>query len=279
MNSAAECAASSLRAPDGVDIHVWEFGRTPPSLCFIHGFGDGAFVWRHLVPSFAKFGASLAVDLRGHGDSGHDPAGDYSMEQHVADVARVLGDRAPRPVTLMGHSLGAEVAIRLAARNPEHVRAIVVVDGGPDLNPEALDHFRQAFSNQSWFYGSVAEYATLMISRLPLADPNLVKSVARNALMRVEEETWQLKCDRALADALRFDDTAGFWASLRQARCPILLVRGAASAVLPRASAERMAARLNRCWLRSVPNAGHAVMLDNPNALAAVTCRFLNELS
>lgn len=247
-----------------LDLNVRVWGDGDPLFFFIHGLGDGCFIWHHIVPSVAHLGSAAAVDLRGHGDSPRDPMQEYAIRTHVHDVAAALDKHCPQPVIVVGHSIGAQIAVHLAATRPDRIRGLVLVDGGPELNDAALAVTRQQFAEQPWSYPTQDAYVDRLQQKLPLAAPSLLREVASQALRADPEGGYRLKCDRALVRCLQANQAAG-WPVFRSIDVPILAIRGAGSAILPRASALRMTQENARCVLASVPLAGHAVMLDNPS--------------
>ena len=75
----------------------------------------------------------LAFDLRGRGDTDKPAAGPFGMAQHAEDVAAAMRKFGPGPSVVVGHSMGAYVAVALAAAHPDLVSALVLVDGGLPL--------------------------------------------------------------------------------------------------------------------------------------------------
>ncbi|WP_394216216.1 alpha/beta hydrolase [Brachybacterium vulturis] len=106
----------------------------------------------------------LAMDLRGRGASRHLP-GPYAMTRHAEDVAAMMRGAGIERAVIVGHSMGAFVAVRLAAAHPELVERLVLVDGGlplkptpaaADLSPE--DVLGPAIQRLSKTFDSAAEY-------------------------------------------------------------------------------------------------------------------------
>ncbi len=120
---------------DGVRLGYAETGtaagRAEPSdreLIFIHGWGAHKGFLHHQQERFSPRYRTLAVDLRGHGDSDAPEAG-YSISQFASDALWLMDQRGlDRPVVI-GHGLGAAVAIELACRVPERIPAVVALDG------------------------------------------------------------------------------------------------------------------------------------------------------
>lgn len=265
-----------LRLPQGHAINVRQWGEAPVGWVLIHGFGDGGYVWNDFVARRPRGSAIVALDLCGHGDSDHDPAADYTVARHVADVVFIVRALQLERFVLMGHSLGAMIAMRVAGELPAQVTRLVLVDGGPALDPATQHHIHDEFMNQPWSYGSIEEYAARLAVKLPLASPRLLGDVASHAL-RSCAGRFELKCDRALGTGSGSLDETTLWSWLVAVCCPVLLVRGAASAALSAKNALRIVQRQPRCLLRTVRAAGHAVMLDNPAEFSVAVSGFIEQ--
>jgi pimeloyl-ACP methyl ester carboxylesterase len=94
----------------------------------LHGLASTRHIWDLVVPGLVGL-PLLALDQRGHGDSDR-PDGPYDGETVVADALTALDALGLSRVVVVGHSWGAWTALRLAARAPERVLAVVCVDGG-----------------------------------------------------------------------------------------------------------------------------------------------------
>jgi pimeloyl-ACP methyl ester carboxylesterase len=111
----------------------------------VHGITASHVAWQAIARELvAETGVCVvAPDLRGRGRSARLP-GPYGIAAHVADLLALLDHVDAGPVVLGGHSMGAYVAARLAAENPERIGSLVVVDGGlpipvpEDTDPEEL---------------------------------------------------------------------------------------------------------------------------------------------
>jgi pimeloyl-ACP methyl ester carboxylesterase len=108
----------------------------------IHGLYDDAGVWKSLAPLLAVDSHILAPDLRRADDSGVSKKGSDPQTQ-INDLIALIRSRKLSPVALVGHSTGAEIALRAATQHPEVVRSLVMIDGGfwppnRDYDPESL---------------------------------------------------------------------------------------------------------------------------------------------
>src|ERR1700710_466591 len=106
----------------------WGAGAAPPVVC-VHGIGQHGGVFEELGRRLAEPGRrTVAVDLRGHGGSGHEPP--WSLGTHVADLVETMDAEGIGAAPVVGHSFGAAVAAALAARESERVSALALLDPG-----------------------------------------------------------------------------------------------------------------------------------------------------
>lgn len=109
-----------------------------PVVC-LHGLTSHRRAFRALADELSPAVGLLALDLRGRGESDQ-PAGPYGIEVHAADVVAALDTIGlHEPVILAGHSMGAFVVAAICAKNPERVRAAILLDGGDYRAPVGVD--------------------------------------------------------------------------------------------------------------------------------------------
>jgi 2-succinyl-6-hydroxy-2,4-cyclohexadiene-1-carboxylate synthase len=111
---------------DGATYEVGIGGNGPP-LLLIHGFTGRGSDWAPFLPVLRHFATTIAIDLLGHGgsDSPADPAR-HAVERQAADVAAILHQVGMEPADLVGYSLGARVALRMAVASPQAVVRLVL---------------------------------------------------------------------------------------------------------------------------------------------------------
>ena len=272
-----------IARPGGLILHLQRLGKGRRACLMIHGFGEGSYVWNELLPTVASHYEVLAPDLRGHGDSEWDPAARYDVQTHVADVVHVVRVLGLHRLVLIGHSMGGEIAIRVAMECARLMAGLVLVDSGPSLNPEGIQRVRAEFEASNQPYRTVEDYASWLAARRPLTSSDVLLRLAKSALRKQADASFRLKTDPAILQSA-YDESdgggnePGVWTLLPQMCWPVLVVRGAGSAVLSRDIAERMIQLIPDARLQSVPVAGHAVMLDNPEGFAAAVRPFLLDL-
>lgn len=277
-----------LTGADGHPLHALAWSDAGVPLLLLHGFGNDAHVWDDFVPAVAPYYRTLALDQRGHGDSGHDPELRYDHDSMARDAIAVLDALGLPRAVLIGHSMGGRVAMRFARRHPERLAGLVIVDAGPELDGRGVLRIRlDAEAKRDPSFASVAEYERALVTAYPLARPDVLARLARHGLRARADGRLVPKTDPAFAknwgkvspeEAARrsAEETAILWEALRGTPCPTLVVRGAASDVLSPETAERMVEEaLPRGQLAVVPAAGHSVMIDNPNGFRDAVLRFV----
>ncbi len=113
----------------GLRMHVRNWGGEGRPVILLHGLASTCRIWDFVALILARDFAVIAVDQRGHGDSGKPETG-YDFASVGSDLAAMLEGRGIERPVLVGHSWGADVALELAVANPELLQGIVFVDGG-----------------------------------------------------------------------------------------------------------------------------------------------------
>lgn len=287
---------TSIRVPgDGLSLHALEWSRDGVALLFVHGFGNDAHVWDDIAPAVAPFYRTLAIDLRGHGDSDRDGEARYDYDAHVADLVAASEALGIRRMVLVGHSLGGRVAMLFAGRHPGRLAGLAIVDAGPELDARGtvriqLDLQRGGPGGGAPSFASESEYRDALARSYPAARPEVLRRMAHHGLRvradgRFEaklDPAWFRKRDEASDVEARAREARlaqEMWDALRAVPCPALVIRGAASDVLAADVADRMVEEaLRHGRLAVVPRAGHSVMVDNPEGCRdALTAFVLGE--
>ncbi|MGF2685426.1 alpha/beta fold hydrolase [Marinobacter sp. DUT-3] len=135
-------------------------------ILMLHGWLDNSLTFAHLAPELCAERDVYAVDMAGHGHSGHRPDGQsYLLMDYVSDLAELVerhfGDCPDHQVDLVGHSLGGIVCVLYAAAFPEHVRSLVMIDSiGPISRPpeDTIPQLRKAIKKRMTGSGKSVVY-------------------------------------------------------------------------------------------------------------------------
>jgi pimeloyl-ACP methyl ester carboxylesterase len=277
----------------GLRIHALEWSREGTPLVLLHGFSNEAHIWDDAAPAVAPYYRTVALDLRGHGDSDHDPEGRYDYDFHVADLESVLDALGIERLVLVGHSLGGRVAMRFAGKHASRLAGLVIVDSAPELDVRgtvriSVDLQRGgAAGGDDLTFGSESQYRDVLARAYPAVARPVLERMAHHMLRRRGDGRFEPKMDpqwfkgRASADPASMQAreerlTREMWQALAEVPCPTLVVRGAASDVMSPEVADKMVDEvLKHGRLAVVPRAGHSVMVDNPEGFRAALTGFV----
>ena len=248
---------------DGCAVHYLHWGEPGRrGLVFVHGGGAHAHWWTHVAATFADEFRVAAIDLSGHGDSGHREA--YDPEQWADEVMAVAADASidGLPVVI-GHSMGGFITIVTAARHPDDVASVIVCDSPvTEADPEISAH--DAFGRPRT-YRSV-EAAVARFRTVPPQEHYLdyvVDFVARHSLKAVDGG-WQWKFDRRIFEQFGRGVRGLAVPYLTEVDCRLALLRSEHGLVTPEIGAF-MYEKLGRVTpVIEIPEAGHHAMLDQP---------------
>lgn len=264
----------------GMRFHYLDWpGATSPAIVLLHGGGLTAHTWDLVCLGLRTDCRCIALDQRGHGDSDHSPGLDYSIETHSRDLAGFLDSLWLGEVVLVGQSMGGLSAMTFAARNPRSVRALVLVDVGPEVHDEGARRTRD-FIRADHELPSVEDFVERAIAFNPRRDRRLLRRSLLHNLRQLDNGNWTWKYDRRPFVNGHFGERVRH--ELRELRrripsirCPTLVVRGEESDVLGAEGAERFAEALPDGRWVSVPGAGHTVQGDEPRRLTEEIRTFL----
>lgn len=272
-----------FRLSDGVTIRGEGYGDRGPVALFAHGAGQTRHSWRAVARDQAARGwRTVAIDMRGHGDSDWDAAGDYTLERYAHDLSEIAAALGGG-VYHVGASLGGNAAIPACARlAPGLFRALVLVDVVPQVDmggvAEVLgfmgEHLEHGFADLDEASRAVSAYrgepprpsgqATGLARYLrPRGDGRLVwhwdpRFVIGRATGRLTPEYRE----RLVADLVTL-------------RLPVLLLRGLDSNLVTDAAEAAFRAVLPQAHVWHVGGAGHMVVGDQNTQFAADLDLFL----
>jgi len=262
----------------GVALHLRDLNlASNVTALLIHGVADGAFVWNEFATDLANLCNVTAVDLRGHGDSDHDPDHHYTFAQYVMDIRSLIEHLRLDEIVLVGHSMGAEIAVNIAPELGKRLRALVIVDAGPENNASTSEYLQRQLRQAHRSYARVDEYAKWLASQRQLADPALLGRLAAESLALCGDGRYRPKCDPAVLDIITAESDDSWWLpALRRTMAPVLVVRGQGSAALSRRTAALMRTAAREGEFMEIACAGHAVMTDNVAGFSRAVVPFIN---
>lgn len=257
----------------GIKLHYYRTIDDKPPIVLLHGFSDNGLCWGRLALNLEVSFDLVMPDSRGHGlseatDTGYDP--DNRVED-IADLIGQLGLEAPR---IVGHSMGADTAARLAARYPDLVSCLVLED--PPFHPEEPENSDKAWQDRGKSFGVYVD----RIKSLSLAE--------LMDLARKEHPTWdeteflqwaKSKQQFSKKTVTGITNRTPWQEVVSKIKCPGLLVTADAQSgaiITPETAAE-----VSRLWKKvkvvHIPGAGHNIRRDQFEAYKNEVVPFLEK--
>lgn len=248
----------------------WPGGGVPVLL--LHGLSGVAEVWEPTVEELPPGRHIVAIDQRGHGET-HPETGGYSIGSFVADTLAVLESLGLERPHLVGHSMGARVAIAFAARHPGRIRTVTIVDIGPEQWKENWESTLEAFSKMPARFES--EGAALAYAA---RGREMSESAKRIFLARLKPLpggglTWRADLE-ALNATVRNHRSRNYWREWAAIESPLLLIRGGASRELRPNVYEKMRMMQPSATYKELDGVGHNIPLIAPGQLASELIAF-----
>jgi pimeloyl-ACP methyl ester carboxylesterase len=265
---------------DGLRLHYTDWNPDAErAMMLVHGLQVQAHTWDPIAEDLARDAHIVCPDLRGHGLSGWPEEG-YPLDGFVADLRRVADDAGLRTFDLVGHSLGARIAIAFAAAHPDAVDRLILSDTGPELPPKASAFTKtivgavggdvRGFSNQEQAYEYYRERHPEWQQRF--IDLHVEHQLRRNwagkLVFRSDPDLFWL-----LGSAGRRDD-ARLWDALSRCTMPTLIMWGQRSDFFTEDIARRMLDRLPDATLLRT-DTGHYIPRERPDVFIEQLRRFV----
>lgn len=254
-------------------------GEGPQTLLFCNGFGCSQQIWRHLATPLANRYRVVLFDYVGTGEtdlSAYNPHEYSSLGRHAQDVVAICRVLELREVVLVGHSLGATIAMLAASQAPHCFTKCVLLTASP------------CYINKPGYYGGLAlEDVNQMLALLDV-DQHSWANLFAGLLMAPEnvptlgEELVSYFCNLDNTVARHFARVvflADNRADVAQLRLPTLLLQCADDAIAPTEVSTFWMKHLPQATLKTLPAVGHCPHLSAPLETMAAIEDFLAPLS
>jgi len=253
-------------------------GEGAPALLLLHGFTGNRSSWRHLEPLLGSALRAVAVDLPGHGEAPLPAAsGPEGFEATLAALERVVDRAGGGPISVLGYSQGARLALGLALRAPGKLSRLILESVNPGLG-EAKERRARERDDEARaskiLRGGVERFlktweALPMFEGLRALPPDARKALhARRASATAEGLAGALRC-------LGLAAQPSYWEQLHRLRMPVLLLSGSLDRKFTEL-ARRASREMPMAWRRSFDGCHHAPHLEAPAAYAAEVRAFLD---
>ena len=252
-------------------MHLRDWGGDGVPVLLVHGMAAHSHWWDTVAPLWAGRLRAAALDFRGHGDSDWTADGLYSADVWLEDIEtarRALGwDR----FLLVGHSMGARMALAYAERHPDRLLGVAAVDFLPEIKANRPSRFSRASGRPQPVYPTQDD----AVARFRLEPggttlpPEAVRALGLESV-RPRGEGWSWKFDwRCLSIPI-----PPVWPQLAAIKVPALVARGGLSDLINADDFRRVAAEIRALRAVTIEGAHHHVPLDKPAELARALADF-----
>jgi pimeloyl-ACP methyl ester carboxylesterase len=270
-----------------LSFHYRDWGGRGRPMVLLHGLASQSHIFDYVSPLLRQNFRVAALDQRGHGESAKPDAG-YDFETICGDLAKFLDALKLKRAILVGHSWGGNVVLEYAAKHPEKVLALILVDGGfldIQANPDMTWERTEEMLAPPKLAGTPIEQFKLMLKEYAgkMWKPTLEDVILKN---------FEVMPDRTIRPHLSFDHHMKILRAMWEQRpsvfypqliCPTLLLpavsddtneRARAMAAVKRieiARAQKLISHSETIWFNHTV---HDIPLHRPRKLANVITRF-----
>jgi esterase len=256
----------------GFRMHYLLWGTRGKPIVALHSMMMDAHGLDTFSRSMAKDHKVLAIDLLGHGDSDK-PTVKVSLEEHTEVVRGVVSTLKLNPTALVGHSIGGILGMVYAAKHPDEVSRLILVDIAPwDPN---WPRTRPTIPTPESFDSKEAALAYFR-QRFPKFTQESYENRLRYGLERTQDSKLRLKASLGTIEMLRQTNVdLDLWPYARTVRAPTLLIKGAESSTVSPNSVEKMKKLIRDFRSVEVAGATHMVPQDKPDEFEKIVREFL----
>lgn len=262
-------------AVNGARLWVEDTGGPGEVVAWSHGLLWSTRMFDPQVAALRDGYRCVAWDHRGQGRSDDDPARCISIETVTADAIALLEALGVGPVHLCGLSMGGFVAMRIAARRPDLVRSLVLLETSAEPEPRAnVPRYR--------LLSAIARWASLRLVARPVLKIMFGRTFLTDPAREADRATWRAHLlanrrtiVRAVAGVI---EREGVTAELPRITVPTLVIVGDEDVATVPAKAEAIAAAIPSARLVTIPGAGHTSTIEQPERVTAAIRAFLDGL-
>jgi pimeloyl-ACP methyl ester carboxylesterase len=210
----------------------------------LHGISRIAHQFDHIAPLFNHDYHVMAIDMRGHGDSGWSPQGAYLVEDYEKDLEAFIDKLHLENLVLLGNSTGGRVVQVYAGLHPDRVSRLISEDVGPERTNDIASAFTRQVQQEADGWANEEELLAQLKRSNPRTPEEILRTYAHYGSKRREDGRIVWKRDPNLAKG--FVPTE-LWRFVRQIKCPTIYILGGASRIVPASDARGIEKDHPRC--------------------------------
>jgi pimeloyl-ACP methyl ester carboxylesterase len=258
-----------------LQLAIWE-GQLTPVLA-VHGLTANCRCWDQIAATLSKKHGVITYDLRGRGDSGK-PSKGYSIDIHCEDILGLLKKLKVKKINLMGHSLGASIALAFAAKHPKMVEHLILIDGASKLNKKQIKKIlisiKPAITRLGKIYPSFNHYLNL-VKKAPYFNPwnRALEIYFHHDMKKIKGGvTCKISPDHIkeeMGNMAQFDPSSFY----KKIEAPTLIIAASKGMtdrddiLLPKTALKKMVGDIQNCWVMDIKDANHYSIIFSKNSM------------
>ena len=248
---------------NGVQLNYQKTGNGQP-IIFVHGLSSSMELWTRIDQNELNGKTILSYDLRGHGRSEKVP-GPHNLEKHTSDLASLIEIEKAH---IVGHSLGAMIALELALQHPSKVSSLTLLSTTAAFPQETRNTFFEMAASAS--FGGMESITDQLIdlSFRPIfrkTESKIVEAIRRSLLSNDAP---------SIISAIRMVAKVDLRENLSSISCPTQILVGSDDVLTPLGLAKELVASIKGAQLKELPNCGHAAPVEQPSLVTKAITEF-----
>ncbi len=252
----------------------WGARDNPRVLVCVHGLTRNAHDFDALARAMASHYRVICPDVVGRGQSSRlrNPAG-YGIPQYVGDMVTLIARLGVDSVHWVGTSMGGLIGMALASLEGTPIQKLLLNDVGPLITVDALQRIATYVgADPTWAsFDEALAYIKLISAPFGNLDETQWRHLTEHSIAQRADGRWGFRYDPLIAAPFKAafaDQDVDLWPLYEQIKCPTLVLRGAESDLLSRATWEAMGSRGPRAKLAEISGVGHAPMFMNDEQIS-----------
>ena len=256
--------------------------NTQQRVVFLHGLMAFSANWRKIANRIEDQFQCLIFDQRGHGRS-FKPASGYSLKDFAEDLHKITQELGWDHFHLVGHSLGARVAMVFADKFPEKVRTLTLEDMGADVLADSYKYYEKMLNLVPTPFSSREDVKSFFEHKFlelftPSENPKVLLTFLQANIEEKESGVFDWRFSKqAIIETARENHNQDRWRELSSFKMPVLLFRGENSHILSAKEFEKMININPQITGIEIKGAGHWLHYEKYDEFTANLIKFLTE--
>jgi pimeloyl-ACP methyl ester carboxylesterase len=260
---------------NGVDLYYEDIGSGDETIVFSHGLLCSCRMFDKQIEILKERYRIIGYDHRGQGQTAVTKNG-YDMDTLMLDAAELIEKLEIAPLHFVGLSMGGFVGMRLAARRPEVVKSLILIETSAD--PEPAENIKE-YSRLSF----IVRWLSMRLVANPVMKIMFGKTFLNDPDRAEERKYWkkQLVSNNRIGITRAVSGVTsrnGVYEDLGNIKCPTLIIVGEEDVATPQTKAERIQNAISGSKLVVIPQAGHTSTVEQPEAITNAISEFLSTL-